>query len=118
MCFSAVASFGASAVLGTIGVITVRKTTSPNQKLFAAIPIFFSLQQLSEGLVWLTFMHPNWEPYRLLFSHIFLVFALLVWPVWVPLSVWLLEVNNRFRKLLLGFFFFGLFFALMVGFFL
>src|SRR6478736_5036710 len=118
MCFSATASFGASAVLGTIGVIALRKTTRPEQKLFAAIPIFFALQQLSEGFVWLTFMHAYWEPFRSLFAHIFLVFALLVWPLWVPLSVWLMETENRFRKLLLGLVFFGLGFAVLVGFFL
>ena len=118
MCFSAEASFGASAVLGTIGVIALRKTTHPNQNLFAAIPIFFALQQLSEGFVWLSFMIPKWEPYRLLFASVFLVFALLVWPVWVPLSVWLLEQKNRFRKLLLALVLFGFSFALLVGFFL
>jgi hypothetical protein len=43
VCFSVEASFGAGAVLGTMGVFAVRKTTNREQLLFAAIPIFFSL---------------------------------------------------------------------------
>ena len=54
MCFSATASFGASAVLGTLGVITVAKAKTKPQKFFGTIPLLFSIQQLTEGLLWVS----------------------------------------------------------------
>ncbi|MBK0401755.1 hypothetical protein I5M27_02085 [Adhaeribacter sp. BT258] len=118
MCFSAEASFGASAVLGAIGVISLRKCSNRKHRLFAAIPIFFAFQQLSEGFVWLSFSSPGWEIYRSTFAYIFLVFALLVWPVWMPVSVWLLEPRENVKKLLAGFSVLGVLFAVLAGFFL
>ena len=54
MCFSATASFGASAVLGAIGIIAVAKAKTKPQRLFATIPLIFAVQQLTEGLLWLS----------------------------------------------------------------
>ena len=54
MCFSATASFGASAVLGVIGVAAVAKAKTKPQRLFASIPLVFAVQQLSEGFLWLS----------------------------------------------------------------
>jgi len=54
MCFSATASFGASAVLGVIGIVAVAKAKTNPQRVFATIPLIFSVQQLSEGFLWLS----------------------------------------------------------------
>ena len=58
MCFSASASFSAAALLLGIGALTLRSalaTRQPRALLFAAIPILFAIQQLIEGVIWLTF---------------------------------------------------------------
>ena len=53
MCFSASASFGAGIVISTIGVVTLKKVSSPAHYYFALIPLFFAIQQFAEGFLWL-----------------------------------------------------------------
>ena len=55
MCFSAKASFIAAGTLSVIGLLSVKKAYSGNQKFlpFATTPLIFALQQTAEGCVWL-----------------------------------------------------------------
>ena len=57
MCFSATASFTAGVLLLGAGALTVRSARSPRELPLAAIPRLFSIQQLIEGVVWLTFRY-------------------------------------------------------------
>jgi hypothetical protein len=98
MCFSATASFGASAVLGAIGIIAVAKARTKPQKAFASIPLIFAVQQLTEGLLWLSLRNAemaSWQPFL---TYAFLVFAMAVWPFWVPFTIWLLEAEVKRKK--------------------
>jgi hypothetical protein len=54
MCFSALASFTAAAGLLGIGTVTVRRAGAA-RAAYAAIPLLFGIQQLLEGMLWLTF---------------------------------------------------------------
>ena len=99
MCFSAGASFGAAAVLSIVGAAAVIKARTVPQGLFAAIPIIFSIQQVAEGMIWLSFNNDDF-PGRSLFTHVFLVFAIMFWPVWIPLTTRLLEKDVRRKKIL------------------
>ena len=60
MCFSATASFTAGAVLLGVGTLTLRSALASRHSHrrrdlpFAAIPLLFAIQQLIEGVVWLT----------------------------------------------------------------
>jgi hypothetical protein len=53
MCFSATANFVGSAVLGTVGVITLTKVKHRRELMFASLPVLFAVHQLIEGFVWL-----------------------------------------------------------------
>lgn len=97
MCFSASASFGASIVLGSIGVVTLRKIKQPSQIPFAAVPLMFAVQQVSEGMLWIGLSDPSHASWRHFPVYIFLIFAQIIWPSWIPFSVLLLE-KNRIRK--------------------
>ena len=55
MCFSATASFSAGTVLTMLGVATLRATRRKAEIPFAASPLLFGLQQIVEGLLWLSF---------------------------------------------------------------
>ena len=57
MCFSATASFSAGAVLLGIGKLTVQSAHRRREMPLAAIPLLFAIQQLSEGVIWLTFRY-------------------------------------------------------------
>lgn len=91
MCFSANASFGAGVVLTVIGVASIKKTHHPSQLLFASIPFIFGVQQLSEGVLWLSIPNPKYFQIQKIFTYVYLFFAQVVWPIWVPIAILLLE---------------------------
>lgn len=100
MCFSAGASFGASAVLLGAGVVTLSQTRSRSEWAFAGIPLLFAVQQFSEGLLWWALTDPAYASWKELSTYVFFFFAQVFWPVWIPLSVWLLEKKALREKVL------------------
>lgn len=96
MCFSASASFITSGLLITTGVYAIKKTFDSKDHSFlllALMPLLFGIQQFSEGFIWLFFgKDPNLDH---LLSLIFLFFAFLLWPVWVPLSLGVFDHSRR-----------------------
>jgi hypothetical protein len=100
MCFSAQASFGASAFIAVIGTVAMVKAKTIPQRFFAAIPLVFSVQQFSEGMLWLSLSGNEYTAGRSFFTYTFLVFAMMVWPVWIPLSIRLLEQDGKRKKIM------------------
>ena len=100
MCFSAGASFGASALLLGAGVATISQVRKPSEWALAGIPLFFSVQQFSEGLLWLALTNPQYAGWEPLSTNVFFFFAQIFWPVWIPLAVWLLEKKALREKVL------------------
>ncbi len=101
MCFSAEASFAASTIIGLTGVLTLKRNPSRLLFFLAAIPVLFAIQQFAEGLLWLQLNH-NWTRDQL-YNYakiIYLTFAFLIWPVWVPLSVLIPEKTLWRRNLI------------------
>lgn len=105
MCFSASVSFGASALLVAGGSLAIHKAQGPAQKLFARIPLFFGIQQFSEGCIWLALQNPDnhlLEANLPLMTTFFLIFAWIIWPFFIPLSIFRLEPVEK-RKTILKF---------------
>jgi len=102
MCFSAGASFAGGIVISAIGVATLGKVSKPAQKLFAGIPLLFGFQQFAEGVLWVTLRADGHERLQNAAAYIFLITALVIWPVMIPLSMWLMEEVKRRRKILAG----------------
>ena len=105
MCFSATASFSASALLLGIGTLTLRSALATRQRRalpFAAIPMLFAIQQLIEGVIWLTFTE---EATRLqaVMTHVYSFFSHVLWPVYVPVAVLLMEPEGWRRRALIAF---------------
>lgn len=101
MCFSAEASFTASALLTGIGATTVRSSPTKAFLYLAIIPFFFAIQQFSEGVQWLALSHyhiPITVQHAFIYS--FLTFALLIWPIWMPLAFAKVELNPQRRTLM------------------
>ena len=103
MCFSTTASFASGAILTVIGISSIKKTKEKNQIPFAIIPFIFAIQQFSEGFVWLSLLNSTNQFWQQFSTYSFLLFALIVWPAWVPISMFLIE-KNRKRKIILGVF--------------
>jgi hypothetical protein len=101
MCFSAAASFLTAGLTGTIGAVALAQTTERRQWPLATIPMLFALQQAAEGLLWLTLpVAPDSSPADLLVT-LYLLFAEVFWPVYVPLAVLILEQDKKRRHLML-----------------
>lgn len=108
MCFSTTASFGAGAILAVVGVVSLKKVQASSQLLFALFPIVFSLQQFTEGFVWVTLTNVNYQDYRSIPIYAFVFFAQVLWTLWVPLSFYLIEENMKRKKTLAVFVWIGL----------
>ena len=111
MCFSATASFTAGAVLLGIGTLTLRSALASRHSLqspqrrdlpFAAIPLLFAIQQMIEGVIWLTF-RVDAPLLNAVMTHLYAFFSHVLWPAYVPLAVLLIEPPGRRRQLLLVF---------------
>ncbi len=99
MCFSATASFSASVVLTAIGIVSIKQVTHKSQIVFACIPLFFAAQQFIEGLVWVSFAVPFNATLNLYATYGFIIFSQLVWPIWVPLAMVMVENKGRRYKI-------------------
>jgi hypothetical protein len=99
MCFNAPASFTLSSALAALGSYLMIKAKNKKLLLFASIPLFFALQQASEGVIWLYM--PNVSSHWILPAKtIFLFFAGFFWPIWIPLSLWANERNRQNKQIL------------------
>lgn len=101
MCFSASASFIAAAALTTAGVATLRLASRPSQMPFAAVPLLFGIQQFIEGLIWLSLDDASPVPNSLL-TFVYSLFSHVLWPLYVPFAVRLLETVHWRRQALLA----------------
>jgi len=106
MCFSATASFTASAVLGAVGIASLKQVKRKEDYFLAAIPFLFAIQQFFEGLIWL---FPDRGLTTLIFGYVFLFFAFLLWPTYFPLATWAHETDPKRRCMLRSMIFFGAF---------
>lgn len=118
MCFSTQASFGAGALLAVAGVLAIKKTIKPAHIPFAAIPLLFAAQQVSEGFLWIALTSVTYAHWKINAMFVFLFFAQVVWPLWVPLSIWQLEKEAPRKKILFLVFCIGIFTSCVLAYFL
>ena len=102
MCFSATASLSAGALLLGVGTLTLKSARRPRELPFAAIPMLFAIQQLTEGVIWLTFS-ADAPLLNTAMTHVYSFFSHVLWPVYVPVAVWLMEPPGWRRQALLVF---------------
>lgn len=101
MCFSPEVSFTAAGMISVIGYQTVKITSSRSLIFLALIPFLFALQQFSEGILWLNLgQSAHLNPIGMAARYIFLFFAFVFWPVWLPLSLYQAEEIAWRKKIL------------------
>lgn len=101
MCFSATASFVTAGVTAAIGFASLARVNEPRELPLAATPIFFALQQSIEGLLWLNLPSAPGGSMAPGLTVLFLFFAEVFWPVYMPIAVLLIEPGERRRHLML-----------------
>jgi hypothetical protein len=103
MCFSAEVSFAVGGALVPVGgyCATAALRKRPSLLGLALMPLFFGVQQISEGFVWQGLHHP--DPHLTQIASLaFLFFALAFWPFWFPLFAMLMEPKAARKWLLAG----------------
>lgn len=107
MCFSATASFAVGASLLGPGYYAIKHTKSRGMLTFACTPILFSFHQIAEGCVWMSLKNPDFASWYkpALYGYSFISQPL--WPIWVPLTMWLMETDKRRKKILYYFLLLG-----------
>jgi hypothetical protein len=100
MCFSATASFVTAAVTGAAGIAALSRADRRESLLLAAVPLFFATQQAIEGMLWLLLPGQPEAPSVAALTTSFLLFAKVFWPVVVPAAVYLVETDQRRRRML------------------
>ena len=84
------------------GAATLNKANRAAEAPFAAIPLLFGIQQIIEGILWLSF---DVDPALLktVSTYAYSMFSHVLWPILVPISVGLLETRPLRRKFLAAF---------------
>jgi hypothetical protein len=103
MCFSAVANFAGSAVLGAVGVVTLTKVKHRRELLFATLPTLFAIHQFIEGFVWLGLDGTLSPEVAHDMGAAFMLYAQGLLPFLLPLSVMLFEPTRKSRRRMLPF---------------
>ena len=97
MCFSATASFVAGGALGAGGGLTMAEVKIKAEMPLASIPLIFGIQQTIEGVIWVSFGVPLLNT---VMTYVYLTFAYVLWPVFVPVAVVLRETDPARRNIL------------------
>jgi len=84
----------------------VRSRTAP-QRFLACMPLLFAVQQLCEGFVWLSVINKSFSHWQTVSMYAFLLFAQVIWPLFVPFAVLFLEQDAARKKILRWFAFSG-----------
>lgn len=90
MCFSAAASFTAGTALIAVGGLTVSKSRGTAELPLALVPLLFGIQQLSEGVLWLS-LNNDLATLKTWSAYIFSMFSHVVWPIFVPFAILMVE---------------------------
>jgi hypothetical protein len=98
VCFSVQADLVGGAALTAIAVDTLIHTRGrPDHRAFAALPLLFGLHQLDEALVWWQLQGHLPSAVGTVATWIYLLFAFVVLPTYVPFAVRALEPAGRRR---------------------
>jgi hypothetical protein len=104
MCFSVQADLVGGVVVGAIGIDVLRHVDGRRAYMgLAALPLMLGLHQLDEAFVWWGLQGHVSIRIGTIATWIYLLFAFVVLPVFIPIAVMLLEPDRRRRSLMLVF---------------
>src|SRR5574338_667595 len=116
MCFSEPVSFVTGGLLIAGGAFTAWKALKINKRYLpvALMPVLAGTQQIMEGHVWMG-LNENAASMVWWGAMGFILFSWLMWPLWIPMAIYVLEPPQSARnKPLLAFALAGLLFGLLL----
>ena len=102
MCFSASASFIAGTSLSVIGIAALKRTEARSEQPLAMVPLLFGMQQITEGVIWLTFSRDA-PLLKETMTYVYSGFSHVLWPVYVPFAMGVLETVPWRKKAIITF---------------
>jgi hypothetical protein len=100
MCFSATASFVSAGVVGVAGAAALPFVRDRRELPLALLGLGFAAHQLTEGVVWSQLEATGARTIRSPAVAVWLVFAWVLLPVWVPLAMSLVEPDRTRRRIM------------------
>lgn len=100
MCFSAGASFSVAGILSIIGLLSIKQVRDKRLYPLSLIPLLFAAQQFNEGILWLALGNCISSAFISPAAYIFLSFALILWPLYIPLLTVINEKHTLRKRLL------------------
>jgi hypothetical protein len=70
--------------------------------LFAMIPLLFGVQQIVEGMLWLSFRFDD-QLLNVTMTYLFVMFSHVLWPIFLPFSIGLMETVAWRKKVISAF---------------
>jgi len=104
MCLSAEVDLVASVAIGAVAVDTVRHVAQPREILLGSLPALFAMHQFSEMFVWWSLDDAVSTELGRVMMWVYLTFALVVLPSYVPAAIAFVEPDERRRRAMWGMF--------------
>lgn len=86
-----------------MGAYTIGQVRRPTEVVYGLIPTLFGVQQAIEGGLWLTLLDKSMPHLLDILTHAYAFFSHVMWPIYVPLAVLLIEPDRRRRLIVAGF---------------
>ncbi|MDO8453188.1 MAG: hypothetical protein Q7S59_01300 [Sulfurimonas sp.] len=98
--YFALLNFAFSIVIGIVGIVTLRKVSTPHEVVFAALPLLFAIHEFTQGFVWLG-VHGLIEARALeIAESIYVFYAQGLLQFIIPLAIWLIEPKGIRKNLI------------------
>jgi len=112
--YFAILNFTLSGAIMFVGILTLRKVSTPNEVLFAMLPLLFGLHQFTEGFVWLGVGGDIGKRALEMAAGVFIYYAQGILPFLVPFALWLIEKDGWRKKIIAILSAFGFFLSVYV----
>lgn len=88
--------------MSAIGALTLKKTEQKAEIPLAMIPLLFGIQQIIEGMLWLSFRFDA-PLLNVTMTYAFTLFSHVLWPMFVPFAIGLVEAVAWRKKMIVVF---------------
>lgn len=88
--------------MSAIGVLTLKKAEQKTEIPLAMIPLLFGIQQIIEGMLWLSFRFDA-PLLNVTMTYAFMLFSHVLWPMFVPFAIGLVETVAWRKKVISAF---------------
>ncbi|MFA6191305.1 MAG: DUF6629 family protein [Sulfurimonas sp.] len=98
--YFALLNFTFSIVIGIVGIMTLRKVSTPHEVVFASLPLLFAMHEFTQGFVWLG-VYGLIEARALeIAESIYIFYAQGLLQFIIPLAIWLIEPKGLRKNLI------------------